>query len=143
MPPPPQPDAPARPAPPCAASRGAPRSRRAGFTLLEVLVALVVVSLALLAALRAGGGLQDDAERYRESVLAQQCAQNYLVEQRLRQNFAGTGVHVQSCTQADRSFTVRADVQPTPNPNFRRVDLRVLDASGWAAWKLVAIIWNR
>jgi general secretion pathway protein I len=119
------------------------RLRLAGFTLLEVLVALVVVALALLAAMRATGVLQDDAERYRESILAEQCAQNYLVEQRLRQNFVSTGVHVQACTQADLSFTLRADVQPTPNPSFRRVDLSVLDASGWAAWKVVAIVWNQ
>lgn len=105
-------------------------------------MALAVVALALLAALRAGGGLQDDAQRYRDSVLAEQCAQNYLVEQRLRQSYVGTGVFVQSCTQADRSFTIRADAQPTPNPNFRRIDLSVLDASGWAAWRVVAIAWN-
>lgn len=126
--------------------RPAPRTRgarrRSGFTLLEVLVALAVVSLTLLAALRASGQLQDDAERYRDSVLAQQCAQNYLVEQRLRQSFAPVGVSTNACTQAGRDFVVRADVVGTPNPNFRRIDLSVLTPSGWAAWKVVALAWN-
>ncbi len=117
--------------------------RDAGFTLLEVLVALAVVSLALLAALRASGALQDDAGRYRNSVLAEQCAQNYLVEQRLRQNFVAVGNSVSSCSEGGVDFTLHVDVRPTPNPNFRRIDLRVLDASGWAAWKVVAIAWNQ
>lgn len=113
-----------------------------GFTLLEVLVALAVVSLTLLAALRASGQLQNDAERYGDSVLAQQCAQNYLVEQRLRQNFAPVGVSTSTCTQAGHDFTLRVEVSGTPNPNFRRIDLRVLAPSGWAAWTVVALAWN-
>ncbi len=119
-----------------------PPRRFAGLTLLEVLVALAVVSVALLAAMRASGQLQDDAGRYRNSVLAEQCAQNFLVEQRLRQSFAAVGVHLSRCTQAGQSFTIRANVQGTPNPNFRRLDLSVLTSSGWSAWRVVALTWN-
>jgi general secretion pathway protein I len=39
-------------------------------------------------------------------------------------------------------FTVAVDVMPTPNPNFRRVQVNVLDASGWSAWQVVTIIGN-
>ncbi len=111
-----------------------------GFTLLEVLVALAVVAIALLAAMRASGGLQDNAQRYHQAVLAQQCAENFLIDQRLSRIFLPTGQSQSRCTEADANFTLNVDVQPTPNPNFRRVDVQVLDASGWAAWNVVTII---
>ncbi|MDE2130565.1 MAG: type II secretion system minor pseudopilin GspI [Betaproteobacteria bacterium] len=113
-----------------------------GFTLLEVLVALAVVAIALLAAMRASGGLQDNAQRYRQAVLAQQCAENFLVEQRITRDFLPVGQSESICTEAQAGFTLNVDVQPTPNPNFRRVDVQVRDASGWTAWNVVTIIGN-
>jgi general secretion pathway protein I len=118
------------------------RAAQRGFTLLEVLVALAVVAISLLAAMRASGGAQDNAARLRESVLAAQCAENFLVEQRLNRVFPSVGTSSSSCTEADASFTLALDVQPTPNPNFRRVDLQALDASGWSAWHVVTIVGN-
>ncbi|OYV37651.1 MAG: type II secretion system protein GspI [Thiomonas sp. 20-64-5] len=113
-----------------------------GFTLLEVLVALAVVAIALLAAMRAAGNVSDNAQRYRLTVLAEQCAQNYLVDQRLSKSFLAIGQNTSACTQANVPFTVAVDVMPTPNPNFRRVQVNVLDASGWSAWQVITIIGN-
>ena len=120
----------------------AQRRQGGGFTLLEVLVALAVVAIALLAAMRASGGLQDNAQRYHQAVLAQQCAENFLVEQRITRDFLPVGQSGFTCTEAQTGFTLNVDVQPTPNPNFRRVDVQVRDASGWTAWNVVTIIGN-
>ena len=120
----------------------AQRRQGGGFTLLEVLVALAVVAIALLAAMRASGGLQDNAQRYHQAVLAQQCAENFLVEQRITRDFLPVGQSESTCTEAQTGFTLNVDVQPTPNPNFRRVDVQVRDASGWTAWNVVTIIGN-
>ncbi|MGZ8260265.1 MAG: type II secretion system protein GspI [Caldimonas sp.] len=35
-----------------------------------------------------------------------------------------------SCEQLGRGYAGKLVVRPTPNPNFRRVDARVLDAEG-------------
>ena len=113
---------------------------RAGFTLLEVLVALAVVALALVAAMRAANGVLDGAQRNLASVLARQCAENLLVEQRLRRVVPPVGSNQQRCTQAGATFTVDTEVRPTPNPNFRRVALDVRDADGWTAWSVVTIV---
>jgi len=117
-------------------------ARACGFTLLEVLVALAVVAIALLAAMRAAGNISDDAQRYRLSVLAAQCAENFLVDLRLSKTFLPIGQSTSTCTQAGVPFTVAVEVMPTPNPNFRRVQVQVLDTGGWSAWRVVSIIGN-
>lgn len=125
------------------AGRAAASGRRLrGFTLLEVLVALAVVAIALLAAMRAAGSVSDDATRYRYAVLAEQCAQNLLIEQRLRKVFPPMGTSTGSCTQADVTFTLEQTVLPTPNPNFRRVQVTVRDPAGWVAWQVVTVAGN-
>ncbi len=103
------------------------REGRRGFTLIEVLVALAIVSIALIAGLQATMALTNNAQRQSDVLLAQICAENELVRLRLVRQLPPTGVATFQCEQAGRSFTGNLTVAPTPNPNFRRIDARVLD----------------
>jgi general secretion pathway protein I len=100
------------------------RSAR-GFTLIEVLVALGIVAVALLAGLKATGALSRNADRQTLSLLGQICAENELIRLRLRRQLPDTGNSQVECLQLGRPLQVDLAVQPTPNPNFRRVDARV------------------
>lgn len=104
-----------------------PTPSTAGFTLLEVLVALAIVSISLLAGLQATGALTRNAQRQGDLLLAQLCAENELVKVRLSRQMPGVGESTTACSQAGRSLQVRLTVMPTPNVNFRRVDAWVLD----------------
>ena len=96
-----------------------------GFTLIEVLVALGIVAVALLAGLRATGALSHNAQRQTLSLLGQICAENELVRLRLMRQLPDVGNFQSECVQAEQALVVRLQVQTTPNPNFRRVDARV------------------
>jgi general secretion pathway protein I len=100
-----------------------PRSQ--GFTLIEVLVALAIVGLALLAGLRATGALTLHAQRQSDVLLGQLCAENALHQLRLSRQMPSVGESSRECLQADQTFTLVLNVQPTPNPNFVRVDALV------------------
>ena len=101
--------------------------RRRGFTLVEVLVALAITAIALVAGLKATAALTENAGRQDALVLAQLCADNQLIALRLARQLPGVGDSTNACEQAGRSFQVALRVRPTPNPNFRRVDVSVLE----------------
>ncbi|PIT75811.1 type II secretion system minor pseudopilin GspI [Limnohabitans sp. G3-2] len=101
--------------------------RQSGFTLIEVLVALSITAVALMAGLKATGSLSRNADRQTLSLLGQICADNELIALRLRRQLPDTGNRSVECLQAGRALLVEVSVRPTPNPNFRRVDARVLD----------------
>lgn len=100
-----------------------------GFTLIEILVALGIVAIALLAGLQATTALTRNALRQSDVLLAQICAENELVKVRLSRQMPGVGDTRVGCEQAGREFTVALTVRPTPNPSFRRVDAQVLDGA--------------
>jgi general secretion pathway protein I len=100
-----------------------PRAR--GFTLIEILVALAVVAVALAAGSQATSALTRAASRQGDQWLAQLCAENELIRLRLLRQLPGIGESTGECSQAGRTLLLRITVQPTPNPNFRRIDAAV------------------
>ncbi len=104
--------------------------RSAGFTLIEVMVALAIVAIALAAGSRAASSVVDTSQRLSDVVLAQWCADNQLTEMRLIDQLPAVGKTPFGCTQMGREFKGSINVQPTPNPSFRRVDAVVSDTGG-------------
>jgi general secretion pathway protein I len=101
-----------------------------GFTLIEVMVALVIVAVALGAGIKAAGALTANAERLAEVSAAQWCADNQLVALKLGHQFPGVGDADFGCQQLGRSYRGKLVIRPTPNPNFRRIDAVVTDEAG-------------
>jgi general secretion pathway protein I len=105
-------------------------ARAAGFTLIEVMVALAIVALSLAAGSRAASSVVDTAQRLSDVVLAQWCADNQLTELRLADQLPAVGNTTFNCMQLGRQFQGVVKAQTTPNPSFRRVDAIVSDADG-------------
>ncbi|MCG2585858.1 type II secretion system minor pseudopilin GspI [Massilia sp. TS11] len=103
--------------------------RARGFTLLEVLVALVIVGTALGASLRAVGSLTANSNGLRSHMMASWSAENRLVQLRLAGTFPDIGKRGFACPQGDLKLVCEEEVLATPNPRFRRVEVSVYEAS--------------
>ena len=103
---------------------------RRGFTLLEVLVALVIIGVALAASMRGALSLTSAAEDTRYVMLATMVAENRLLELRLARGSLEIGQTTTPCAQADIEFECLQTIKSTPNPFFRRVELQVFRVSG-------------
>ena len=101
------------------------RAKRAGFTLIEVLVALAIVAIALMSALRAAGQGTNTVGELRSRLLAGWVAENLLAEHRARRDWLPLGIKRGSGREGGLDFAWREEVIATPNPSFRRVDVRV------------------
>ena len=99
-----------------------------GFTLLEVLVALVIVGTALGASLRAIGSLTQNSSDLRASMMATWSAENRLSQIRLAREWPELGQRRFDCAQGELQLVCEENVFATPNPFFRRVEVSVLDA---------------
>ena len=117
-----------------------PSSR--GFTLLEVLVALVIVGTALSAGLRAVGSLTANSAGLRASMMATWSAENRLVQIRLGREFPEIGRRSFACPQGDLNLICEEEVFTSPNPLLRRIEVSVFDADnpGRRIVKLVQLV---
>lgn len=105
------------------------RNQTLGFTLIEVLVALGIVSIALLAGMRATDSLVNNAQRLSDVLLGQICVENELIKVRLSKAMPNVGDSTFSCEQAGKTMSGKMTVSVTPNPSFRRVDTEVFNGS--------------
>lgn len=96
-----------------------------GFTLLEVLIALAILAVALAAAVRATSAATDSTGELKARLLAGWVAQNRLAEHIARRSFPAAGDNEGVAEQARTRFRWVETVSDTPNPAFRRIEIRV------------------
>ncbi|HET6631868.1 MAG TPA: type II secretion system minor pseudopilin GspI [Rhodanobacteraceae bacterium] len=99
--------------------------RAAGFTLLEVLVALVVLALALVALTRTAGGETAQFDALRQRTLAGWVAANALTEARLQPGMPALGRRDGQRMLANRNWRYRLTVSSTPAAGIRRLHVDV------------------
>jgi len=97
-----------------------------GFTLLEVMVALAILALALMAALRAGAAATQNSGEIRQRQLADWVALDRLEEHHARRDWLPIGSTSGETMQGNQRFRWEEKVGGTPNAQFRRIDIRVL-----------------
>ena len=101
-----------------------------GMTLIEVLVALLVLSIALMAAVRATGVTVENASALRSRLCAEWVAQNQLELHRAKQDWLEAGKQKPvPATQCGIAFIYIEEVSNTPSPLAHRIDVHVQLAS--------------
>jgi general secretion pathway protein I len=101
-----------------------------GFTLIEVMVALVIFAvLSVTLLVRLGDGLRSESQ-LEEKTLASQVAENVLADLRIRSHKDWSVVSGDSSIveMADRKWNVKTVVKDAEGDNLRQVDVQVRSA---------------
>ena len=101
------------------------RARYRGFTLLEVMVALVIVSLALAGVAASMGQMIDTANTMRDRTFASWIAQNKIAEFRLSGTMPEVGESSGEVDYANTVWAWTANVSETGVENLMKVDVTV------------------
>ena len=101
-----------------------PRRHR-GFTLIEVMVALVIIAISLTGMAVTMGGMLNNATTLRERTYASWIAQNKIVEMRLANIVPEVGETSGEIEYANTFWDWRAEVSETGIENLYRVDVEI------------------
>ena len=99
--------------------------RNSGFTLIEVMVALVIVSLALAGVAASMGQMIDTANTMRDRTFASWIAQNKIAEMRLAGVIPEVGESSGEVDYANTTWAWTANVSETGVENLLKVDVSV------------------
>lgn len=101
-----------------------------GFSLLEVVIALAIVAIGVLAAVRTISLASSGADDLKNRQLADWVAQNHLAEWRVSGLVPEAGSRQGQVSQGRQVFVWREEIRATDNPLFHRVDLLVFAEGG-------------
>ena len=100
-------------------------NKQAGFTLLEVLIALAILAIAMAAVARASMQMTDSSNELKRRLLANWVADNRLAEHMARSEWPPVGLSNGVEEQAGLSLRWEENVSNSPNVAFRRVEIKV------------------
>ena len=116
---------------PARTENGRSALRTAGFTLVEVLVALAVLTIALAAVMRTISQGIDTSASLRDRTLAMWVAQNRLAKHQVERDFPALDTTEGEAEMAGRKWLWREQVTPAPGePEMRQIHIDVRAASG-------------
>lgn len=110
----------------------------AGFTLLEVLVAMAIVAIALLGLLKLAAHSVDLRGHLENRSLAMWVAQNHVAELRLQKNWPALGKRQGTANLAGRIWDWQQQVSATADPGIRQVDVLISHPASSTRFLLVA-----
>jgi general secretion pathway protein I len=99
--------------------------RLAGFTLIEVIVALVVIALGMLGVIQAVSQTASNTGYLRDKTVAHWIAMNRLTEVRLQKTAPGIDKSSDEVEMAGRRWKWTMNVTQTPVESIRRIDISV------------------
>lgn len=106
-----------------------PDGEQAGFTLIEVVVAIAIVALGLMAVSRVVHDTVNNAAYLRDRTLATWIADNRLVEMRLARELPSVDETEGEVDYANQRWIWTATVSQTPVEDLRRIDIGVRRAT--------------
>lgn len=117
---------------------GLPRAR--GFTLLEVMVALAIVAVALVALIRLVASGAQVRSQMETRTLAHWVGVNRVAALRAGAEWPAPGMAEGSAEQAGRLWTWRQEVSVTADPSIREIRVRVSDEQDRAVSLIAAYL---
>ncbi|MFJ4248209.1 general secretion pathway protein I [Pseudomonas helmanticensis] len=102
------------------------RSREAGFTLIEVLVALAIIAVAMSAAVRVAGLMTQSSGVLRDRSVAMIAAQSRMAELRLEGKLP-LGMKAIDCDQGRLSLRCEQQIGPAENGRLLKIAIQVFD----------------
>lgn len=96
-----------------------------GFSLLEVLVALAIITISLSAAIRVVSEATTTSIYLKEKTLAEWVAMNKVVEMRMRRDWPAVGISNGTAEMGDVTWKWTMEVKDTPDQSVRRLEIAV------------------
>ena len=97
-----------------------------GFTLLEVLVALIIVSITIISIIKATGSTASNVSYMQQKTIAHWVAMNRMTELQLdKNNWPAIGIKKETVELSKQEWEWQQEIKETPITNIRLVEIRV------------------